>query len=210
VARGSRRASRSADRAAPRRAARRGGGDVGRDEGSHVRDRRCADRGAREAVPGEVRVAWMPRGVVDAAANACYVLAAVAASGGSCADAVTCPRALIDRYPHVLDNCVGNGYRYADLFTEDGTFGASSEWGEAKIWFRGREQPRGHAAAQSRERVARLRLGRRLASPPRARSENKPGDQQRQRWRLGNGHRRRFARGERNDFPVVPELLPGQ
>jgi|SRR5690606_26000464 len=49
-------------------------------------------------------------------------------------------RALIDQYPHVLDNCVGDGYRYADLFTEDGTFGVSSEWGEAKIWFRGREQ----------------------------------------------------------------------
>jgi hypothetical protein len=49
-------------------------------------------------------------------------------------------RALIDQYPHILDNCVGNGYRYADLFTDDGTFGVSSEWGKAKIWFRGREQ----------------------------------------------------------------------
>ncbi len=49
-------------------------------------------------------------------------------------------RALIDQYPHVLDNCVGNGYRYADLYTDDGTFGVSSAWGEAKIWFRGREE----------------------------------------------------------------------
>jgi hypothetical protein len=49
-------------------------------------------------------------------------------------------RALIDQYPHILDNCVGNGYRYADMFTADGTFGVSSEWGKAKIWFRGREQ----------------------------------------------------------------------
>jgi hypothetical protein len=50
-------------------------------------------------------------------------------------------RQLIDRYAHILDNCVGNGYRYADMFTADGTFGVSSEWGKgAKIWFRGREQ----------------------------------------------------------------------
>ena len=50
-------------------------------------------------------------------------------------------RQLIDRYAHILDNCVGNGYRYADMFTADGTFGVSSEWGKgAKIWFRGRDQ----------------------------------------------------------------------
>lgn len=50
-------------------------------------------------------------------------------------------RALIDQYPHILDNCVGNGYRYADMFTADATFGVSSEWGKgAKIWFRGRDQ----------------------------------------------------------------------
>ena len=50
-------------------------------------------------------------------------------------------RQLIDAYTHILDNCVGNGYRYADLFTDDATFGVSSEWGKGvKIWFRGREQ----------------------------------------------------------------------
>jgi hypothetical protein len=50
-------------------------------------------------------------------------------------------RQLIDAYAHILDNCVGNGYRYADLFTDDGTFGVSSEWSRgAKIWFRGREE----------------------------------------------------------------------
>lgn len=50
-------------------------------------------------------------------------------------------RQLIDTYPHLLDNCVNNGNDYADLFTADGTFGVSSEWGGgAKIWFRGREQ----------------------------------------------------------------------
>jgi hypothetical protein len=50
-------------------------------------------------------------------------------------------RALIDQYAHILDHCVNNGYRYADMFTADGTFGVSSEWGRgAKIWFRGRDQ----------------------------------------------------------------------
>jgi hypothetical protein len=50
-------------------------------------------------------------------------------------------RQLIDRYVHVLDHCTNNGYDYADLFTADGTFGVSSEWGRgAKVWFRGREQ----------------------------------------------------------------------
>jgi hypothetical protein len=50
-------------------------------------------------------------------------------------------RQLIDTYPRLLDNCVNSGYDYADLFTEDGTFGVSSEWGKgAKIWFRGREE----------------------------------------------------------------------
>ena len=50
-------------------------------------------------------------------------------------------RQLIDNYTHILDNCANNGYRYADLFTDDGTFGVSSEWGKGvKIWFRGREQ----------------------------------------------------------------------
>lgn len=83
-----------------------------------------------------------------------WTLAAVAAGAGVIVGSTTAQnrtaeltaqdyldiRALIDQYPHVLDNCVGNGYRYADLYTEDGTFGVSSEWGTAKIWFRGREQ----------------------------------------------------------------------
>jgi hypothetical protein len=51
-------------------------------------------------------------------------------------------RHLIDTYPQLLDNCVNNGNDYADLFTDDATFGVSSEWGKAKIWFRGREQLR--------------------------------------------------------------------
>ena len=49
-------------------------------------------------------------------------------------------RQLIDGYAHILDNCTNNGNDYADLFTSDATFGVSSEWGKAKIWFRGRDQ----------------------------------------------------------------------
>jgi hypothetical protein len=49
-------------------------------------------------------------------------------------------RQLIDAYTHTLDNCTNNGNDYADLFTRDGTFGVSSQWGStAKVWFRGRE-----------------------------------------------------------------------
>jgi hypothetical protein len=52
-------------------------------------------------------------------------------------------RQLIDAYTHTLDNCTNNGNDYADLFTDDGTFGVSSEWGKGvKVWFRGREQLR--------------------------------------------------------------------
>lgn len=48
---------------------------------------------------------------------------------------------LLDSYAQILDHCVGGGDEYANLFTEDGTFGVSSEWGGGeKIWFRGREE----------------------------------------------------------------------
>jgi hypothetical protein len=50
-------------------------------------------------------------------------------------------RQLIDGYSRVLENCTNSGYDYADMFTEDGTFGVSSTWGSGvKIWFRGREE----------------------------------------------------------------------
>jgi hypothetical protein len=50
-------------------------------------------------------------------------------------------RELIDAYAQILDNCTNAGNDYADLFTEDGAFGVSSEWGAGeKIWFRGREE----------------------------------------------------------------------
>jgi hypothetical protein len=51
-------------------------------------------------------------------------------------------RALIDAYSQILDNCTNNGNDYANLYTPDATFGVSSEWGKAKIWFSGREQLR--------------------------------------------------------------------
>jgi len=51
-------------------------------------------------------------------------------------------RHLIDTYPRILDMCINGGEDdYANLFTEDATFGVSSQWGSGvKIWFRGREQ----------------------------------------------------------------------
>jgi hypothetical protein len=50
-------------------------------------------------------------------------------------------RQLIDSYAQILDHCTNDGQDYANLFTDDGTFGVSSEWGGgAKIWFRGREE----------------------------------------------------------------------
>jgi hypothetical protein len=85
---------------------------------------------------GSVRLALLASGAMLAGA-------AAAQDGGKLeAQDYLDIRALIDRYPHVLDNCTNNGYDYADLFTEDGTFGVSSEWGGqgVKIWFRGREQ----------------------------------------------------------------------
>jgi hypothetical protein len=47
---------------------------------------------------------------------------------------------LMDAYAQILDNCIGGGEAYAQLFTEDGRFGVSSQWGGGeKIWFSGRE-----------------------------------------------------------------------
>jgi hypothetical protein len=50
-------------------------------------------------------------------------------------------RQLIDGYSRVLENCTNGGNDYADLYTDDATFGVSSEWGGkgVKIWFRGRD-----------------------------------------------------------------------
>ena len=67
-------------------------------------------------------------------------------------------RQLIDAYPRILDNCTNNGNDYADLYTDDATFGVSSTWGSgAKIWFRGREQIR--AAGGGTQNGCRPRVG---------------------------------------------------
>ena len=50
-------------------------------------------------------------------------------------------RQLIDGYSRVLENCTNGGQDYADLYTDDATFGVSSEWNGrgVKVWFRGRD-----------------------------------------------------------------------
>jgi hypothetical protein len=49
-------------------------------------------------------------------------------------------RQLMDSYAQTLDRCTNNGQDYANLFTDDGTFGVSSQWGGGeKVWFSGRE-----------------------------------------------------------------------
>lgn len=60
------------------------------------------------------------------------------------ADDVVAIRQLLDSYAQTLDHCTNAGRDYADLFTDDGTFGVSSEWGGGeKIWFRGRDELEG-------------------------------------------------------------------
>jgi hypothetical protein len=57
------------------------------------------------------------------------------------ADDLVAIRQLLDSYAQTLDHCTNAGKDYADLFTDDGTFGVSSVWGGgAKIWFRGRDE----------------------------------------------------------------------
>ncbi len=50
-------------------------------------------------------------------------------------------RELIEAYPEILDTCVNSGYDYADQYTQNGTFGVSSKWGDdGYAWFKGREE----------------------------------------------------------------------
>src|ERR1700722_16262651 len=56
------------------------------------------------------------------------------------------PQDLIDiqqlnaRYVYAVDRCTNNGNDYADLYTEDGTFGVATAWGvPGVIWAQGRE-----------------------------------------------------------------------
>jgi SnoaL-like domain len=39
---------------------------------------------------------------------------------------------LNSRYSFAIDTCTNSGYDYADLYTEDGEFGVSEEWGKPK------------------------------------------------------------------------------
>jgi SnoaL-like domain len=57
------------------------------------------------------------------------------------ADDLVAIRQLMDSYAQTLDHCTNGGEDYANLFTDDATFGVSSTWGAgAKVWFRGREE----------------------------------------------------------------------
>jgi gluconolactonase len=49
---------------------------------------------------------------------------------------------LTDGYTYKIDACTNSGYDYADMYTDDATFGVASEWGGAnvKVWYRGREE----------------------------------------------------------------------
>ena len=50
-------------------------------------------------------------------------------------------RQLLDSYAQILDHCTNGGEDYANLFTADGTFGVSAEWGGGeKIWFSGYDE----------------------------------------------------------------------
>ncbi len=54
------------------------------------------------------------------------------------ADDLVAIRQLMDSYAQTLDHCTNGGEDYANLFTDDGTFGVSSQWGNGvKVWFRG-------------------------------------------------------------------------
>ena len=69
-------------------------------------------------------------------------------------------RHLIDAYPRLLDFCVNNGHDYANLFTEDATFGVAQFWGGPyKIWFQGREQLRRIGGGGDEECVDRPTFG---------------------------------------------------
>ena len=48
---------------------------------------------------------------------------------------------LIQGYSHILENCTNGGNDYADMYTDDATFGVSQTWGSGvKVWFRGRDE----------------------------------------------------------------------
>ena len=47
---------------------------------------------------------------------------------------------LSSRYAFAIDTCTNKGYDYADLYTEDGEFGVSQEWGKpGRVFAKGRD-----------------------------------------------------------------------
>ena len=47
-------------------------------------------------------------------------------------------RQLTARYAHLVDECVNGGNDYAELFTQDGTFGVTGQWDvKGKVWATG-------------------------------------------------------------------------
>lgn len=79
----------------------------------------------------------------------CFATLLLAAPAGAAEDGpaasltaedIAAIKQLTARYAHLVDHCINGGYDYADLFTEDGTFGVSAQWdAEGTVWARGRE-----------------------------------------------------------------------
>lgn len=75
--------------------------------------------------------------------------AALISGGANAADTMTLTaldyieiQQLSSKYSFAIDNCTNNGYDYADLYTEDGEFGISQEWGNpasGRVFAKGRE-----------------------------------------------------------------------
>lgn len=79
-------------------------------------------------------------------AIAALAFAAVSAAPLQAASGTLTPQDYIDieqlnaRYAFAIDHCTNSGYDYADLYTEDGTFAVSEEWGQpGKVFATGRE-----------------------------------------------------------------------
>ena len=70
------------------------------------------------------------------AALSVLMVAPVLAQGRGAAPALTTQdyidiQQLVSRYAFLIDTCAAGGYEFADLFTPDGEFSVSQEWGDA-------------------------------------------------------------------------------
>ena len=70
------------------------------------------------------------------AALSVLMVAPVLAQGRGAAPALTTQdyidiQQLVSRYAFLIDTCAAGGYEFADLFTPDGEFSVSQEWGVA-------------------------------------------------------------------------------